>query len=183
PTVVLFPSNLTPSRGSAPYSTFAIHPFLDGQTPSNGFIFNLSSQYLPMQIVHGQPAFIGVDTLAQPATCPPVSRLKIVCDEIPEWPVVLESHPYSYREQMGTISLPEHPTMSLGNVLSQIHRTLHEEITHSDRERLDPEMKDKVNQAFYKRCANEPLRERFLRNGGIRKVDYLLDKVWFKGLV
>jgi hypothetical protein len=125
-----------------------------------------------MQIVHGKPAFLSVDTLAQPATRPPVSRLRIVCDEIPEWPIVLES---SYPREKGAISPSAHP-MSLGNVLSQIHGTLHEQITHSDWERLDPEMKDKVSQAFYKRSANE-------RNGGVRKLDYLLDKVWFKGLV
>ncbi|KAF8310717.1 hypothetical protein F5887DRAFT_871219, partial [Amanita rubescens] len=163
-----------------------IHPFLNGDTPSNDFIFNLSSQYLPMQIIHGEPAFLSVDTLAQPATRPLVSRLGIVCDEIPEWPIVLGSSPYGYREQMGTISLPEHPTMTLGNVLSQIHRTLHEQITHSGWKRLDPVMKDKVNQAFYKRCANGTLKEWVAewvaRNGGVRKVDYLLDKVWFKGL-
>jgi len=164
-------------------TSFAIHPFLSGETPRHDFMFNLASQYYsPMQVIHGQHVPLGHDSLQQPATHPPVYRLKIVCDELPEWPIQFEFNPESYREQTGQV-LPYAPPITLGDVLAQIHRTLQERITHGDWARLDHRKRTKVSQAFTARCQSAPTMQEVLRSEGVKKVDYLHERIWFKGLL
>ncbi|KAK2462595.1 hypothetical protein APHAL10511_005328 [Amanita phalloides] len=163
--------------------SFAIHPFLNGEVPRPDFAFNLiPQQFAPMQIMQGQPMPLGLEILQQPATHPPIYRLRIVSDDLPEWPISLEYDPESYREQTGAM-LVYPPPISLGDVLAQIHRALHDRISHIDWARLDTKKKGKVTQAFTVRCANSPTMEQLVRNDGVKKVDYLLDKTWFRGLI
>lgn len=164
-------------------SSFTINPFLNGETPRHDFMFNLSSQYCsPMQVFHGQHVPLGIDVSQQPATHPPVYRLTIVCDDLPEWPIHLQFNPESYREQTGQV-LSYAPPITLGDALSEIHRKLHERITHGDWARLDHRKRNKVSQAFTVRCQSAPTLQEFLKSDGVKKVDYLQDKIWFKGLL
>ncbi|KAF8729330.1 hypothetical protein AX14_006270 [Amanita brunnescens Koide BX004] len=163
--------------------TFDIHSFLNGEIPRPDFMFNLPSLYFsPMQVVHGQFVPLSPEILAQPATNPPIHRLRVVCDEIPEWPMTLEYDPESYREQTG-MALSYPPPISLGDVLSMIHRMLHQQITHVDWARLDTRKQVKITQAYTARCKSAPTMESLLKSHGVKRVDYLLDKVWFKGLI
>jgi hypothetical protein len=163
-------------------SSFNIHPFLNGEAHRPDFMFNFTSLYFsPMQIIHGQHVPLSPEVLAQPATHPPIYRLRIVCDEIPQWPITLEYDPDSYREQTGT-TLPYAPPISLGDALTAIHRTLQEQITHVDWARVEPRRQTKITHAYTARCQSAPTMESLLKSQGVKKVDYLLDKVWFKGL-
>ncbi|KAF8622258.1 hypothetical protein AX15_007157 [Amanita polypyramis BW_CC] len=163
--------------------SFALHPFLNGETPRPDLAFNLAYQHFtPVQLVHGQSLPLTPDVLQLPATSPPVYSLKIVCDEIPEWPITLEFDPTNYLEETGAM-LTYPPPISVGDVLTHIHRTLHERITHGDWARLDARKKYKVTQAYTARCERAPTMEHLLKNEGVKKVDYLTDKIWFRGLV
>ncbi|KAF8636978.1 hypothetical protein AX17_003125 [Amanita inopinata Kibby_2008] len=164
--------------------TFSVHPYLNGEVSRGDIIFNLAAQYFsPSRLVaHNQAMPFVEGDLVQAATHPPVYRLRIVCNEIPEWPIVLEYDPENYREQTGAmLSYP--PPITVGDVLSAIHRTLHERISHVDWAKLDHKRQYKISQAYTARCTNAPTMEQLLKNDGVKKVDYLLDKVWFRGLV
>jgi len=187
---VHFPHPTPPSwiGGAVPLppvpDSVTIHPFLDGETPRSNYLFNLSWQYsYPMQLIDGQRFRLSDDTLSQLATYPPMYFLRIVCDAIPDWSMIIEFDPDSHPEQMGRIS-PYVPPLTLGDILYQIHRTLHERITHAEWEDTDPAKRSKVNEAYLRRCKSEgPTEQERLKNDGVKKVDYLLDKIWFKGLI
>ena len=180
----LYPDDGTPLYADLPGS-FGIHPFLNGETPKPDFMFNLTSplHFSPMRIIHGLSVPLSAEVLAQPAMHPTIYYLRIVCDETPDWQITLKFDPNSYREHTGTTSPYYVPPISLGDVLSAIHRTLQEQITHADWARLDITKQNKVNQAYINRCKATPTMESLLKGQGVKKVDYLLDKVWFKGLV
>jgi hypothetical protein len=166
------------------FGAFSLHPFLDGNMPRLDFALNLASQnFMPMQLLPtGAYAPVGADVLSQPATHPPIYRLKIVLDELPNWPITLEYNPEDYRQQTGA-ALMYPPPVSVGDVLAQIHRALHERISHTDWARLDDKKKYKISQAYTARCASAPSMEHLLKSDGVKKVDYLLDKLWFRGLI
>lgn len=160
------------------HGSFTIHPFLDYENPRSGYSFNLSSQYLcPKQLIDGQSFDLNDDTLSQTATYgPQMNSLRIICDAIPDWSITIESDRDS--------SPNAHP-LTLGDVLYQIHGALHKRITIVEWERMDSgETFEGVHNAYFRRCKSEgPTQEERLKNGGKKKVDYLLDKVWFKGLI
>ena len=177
----LYPDVGTPLYADLP-SSFNVHPFLDGETPGRDFMFSLTSEYFsPMRIIDGHDVPLSPETLAQPATYPPIYRLRIVCDEIPEWPITLEFDPDSYYEQTGTI-LPYVPPISLGDALFAIHRMLQEQITYSDWARLHTTSQTEITKAYITRCKSMPTMESLLKSHGVKKVDYLLNRVWFDGL-
>lgn len=98
-----FGDTTSPFRGyynpwtSTQSDTFVIHPYLDGETPRPDFHFDLSSPtFSPMRLVAlGQSALLTADDLNQPATHPPITRLRIICDAIPLWPIELQYNPYA----------------------------------------------------------------------------------------
>ncbi|KIL59110.1 hypothetical protein M378DRAFT_85514 [Amanita muscaria Koide BX008] len=167
-----------------PSGSFSLHPFLDGETPRLDFMLNLALQtFAPMQsIPNGPHVPVPPDILSQPATHPPVYRLKIVCDQLLDWPITLEYDPEQYRQQTGAmLSYP--PPITMGDVLSQVHKTLHGRISHHDWAKIDERKRYKITQAYTARCMTAPSMEHLMRSDGVKKVDYLLDKVWFRGLV
>jgi hypothetical protein len=186
PTSVSPWSVASPLPGTFPDQSgaFSLHPFLDGHMPRLDFALNLATQpFMPMQLLPtGAYGPVGAEVLNQTATHPPMYRLKIVCDELHHWPITLEYNPEDYRQQTGAM-LMYPPPISVGDVLAQIHRTLNERITQADWARLDDKKKYKISQAYTTRCASSPSMEHLLKSDGVKKVDYLLDKVWFRGLM
>lgn len=162
------------------FGSFAMHPFLDAEMLRSDYLFDLSSRYLPMQAFGGQFFRLSDYLLWQPATYPPVTFLRIICDAIPEWSINVGFNPASHYGQIS----PYAPPLTLGDVLRQIHRTLHERASDVDWYRLDHGRWFKVCEAFSARCKREgPSEEERLKNAGFKKVDYLLDNIWFKGLI
>jgi hypothetical protein len=112
---------------------------------------------------------------------PALNALRIVHPAMPFWPVDL--------------NLPQWATsISFGDVLVGLHKRMHERITRSDWELLDEEEARAVTTAFTNRCRAEAVRsgvppgqlhdrEVETRNGGVKRVDFLLGKTVFKGLV
>jgi hypothetical protein len=81
--------------------------------------------------------------------------------------------------------------ISLGDVLVSLHRAMHERISHADWETLTEEDAQIVTR---ERCRAEAIRSRVPppqlrdrevaeRNQGVKRVDFLLGKTVFKGLV
>ncbi|KAK1221567.1 Rho guanine nucleotide exchange factor [Marasmius sp. AFHP31] len=195
---------------------FHLHPWLDAQNWSDDFLFLLSSHVFNPQMV--QSRFINsdgsvgeisrtkpppMDRMLQTATSPGLSRLRVICDLIPNWPIDI---PY----EMGLIENPgpsalrpdplarAHggtPLITLRDVLLCVHRVLHTSISHADWAQLTPVEQGHVSSAYGNRCraaahAGAPMgtsgadRARFEQaemSQGVKKVDFLLEKVWFRG--
>jgi hypothetical protein len=92
--------------------------------------------------------------------------------------------------ELAPVPLP----ISLGDVLVSLHRAMHERISHADWETLTEEDAQVVTRAFTQRCRAEAIRSRVPppqlrdrevaeRNQGVKRVDFLLGKTVFKGLV
>ncbi|PFH48228.1 hypothetical protein AMATHDRAFT_42394 [Amanita thiersii Skay4041] len=170
--------------GNLPAGAAYLHPYINGEAPRGDISFNLAAPYFSVNrlVAVGQYMPLSQEELAQQATHPPVYSIRIVCDEIPEWPIELNYDPESYREQTG-MALTYPPPISLGDVLSAIHRKLQEKISHRDWHMLDERRRFKISQAYTQRCASMGTLEQLQKNEGVKKVDYLMGKNWFKGLV
>jgi len=175
---------------ASPYSPYlsppllpqiTIHPWLNAEVPRSDFFFNLSlPQFAPMRYIgNNQTILLTNEDLAQPATHPPIYQLDMQCDLIPQWPISLQynANPYRSANKYPTAA----PPITLGDVLSAIHNSLHLGIRQYDWAGLSPEQERAVSRAYTKRVKALGSTT-MIRNEGVRRVDYLLGKVWFRGL-
>jgi len=162
-----------------------IHPWINGDVPSPEFVFDLSvSNFAPCRVVGpDQLVPLSLADLQQPAFYPPVTKLRITCDMIPNWPVDLVC-PVGMGMQA--------PPITLGDILVAIHQKMHQRITHSDWGRLSMAEEGLVSRAFTRRCRRESIHpgvryhsddELPERQQGVKVVDLLLGKHRFRGLV
>jgi hypothetical protein len=182
-----------PDRPSAPHpspivehtSFPAVLPWLHGHDPSPVFHFDLASvAFAPMFLSRSNPpqsSLVDQTEFHKSAFHPALNALRIVHPAMPFWPVDLNLPPWA-------------TSISFGDVLVGLHKRMHERITRSDWELLDEEEARAVTTAFTNRCRAEAVRsgvppgqlhdrEVETRNGGVKRVDFLLGKTVFKGLV
>lgn len=180
------PAMLSPQWQAVQPTVLQIHPWLNGESPRGDFIFDLSAAtYAPLRLVGpGQSQPIPWEDLRQSATHPPITRLIITCDMIPQWPIKLEFNPYFGAGPNGG-HLPPHaaPPISVHDILFQIHQSLNQRISHIDWAKLSMAEEKAVSRAYAHRCRRSGTMEMIERGNGIKRVDFLLDKVFFKGLV
>jgi len=158
-----------------------MHPWLNAEMPRSDFIFNLSTpQFAPMRYVgNNQSILLTNEELGQPATHPPIYQLHMQCDLIPHWPIALQYNPNPYRSANTYSNVA--PPITLGDVLSGIHNSLQLGITQYDWAALSVEQERAVSKAYTKRC-KAMASTTMIRNEGVKRVDFLLGKVWFRGL-
>jgi len=180
----------SPQYQAPPPSQF--HPLLNAESAAEPLLyFDLSTHaFDPMRITSprqttGTP--LSLDELAQQATHPGVTRMRIICDLIPQWDVVLEPQ-RDYVSSSGYLAIPHQQAASnqpitLGDVLVAVHRMLQTQITHRDWARLSNTEATNIARAYTRRCRTYPSAEQFEASQGVRRVDYLEDKYLFKGLL
>ncbi|EIN08134.1 hypothetical protein PUNSTDRAFT_102896 [Punctularia strigosozonata HHB-11173 SS5] len=168
-----------------------IHPYLNGASPRPDFVFDLSaSTFRPMKIRHdGEAVPLAVADFDQPATHPPVYRMRITCDAIPQWPIDLE-YSRSPRSVLLEIPSPSGGSMvpiTLRDVLLAVYQHLQTQITHLDWARLSYSEEVAISRAYTRRCRAASNRavmaEQAEASQGVKRIDYLLDRYMFKGLV
>lgn len=115
----------------------------------------------------------GPEVLNQPATWPPITRLQIICDRIPQWPINVGYNAPNF----GSL-----PPITVGDILSAVWHNLHEQVSHEEWAKLNVAQETEVTRAFTKRCKFAANQDMMVRVQGVKKVDYLLETVWFKGL-
>ncbi|CAA7271776.1 unnamed protein product [Cyclocybe aegerita] len=165
---------------SAPVPTqLFLHPFLDAQNPRSDVVFNLAApDFAPMRYIGAnQTVPMTLEELGQTATHPAISELTISADVfIPGWPFDLNFtlfNPYTN----------VHPPIKVGDVLSAIYYQLQKQISQQDWASLPPELEHEVAKAYTKRCKSFAPGELTLLNQGVKQVDFLKGRVWFKGLL
>ena len=169
-------NNLLP--GSSPH--IELHPLLNGDPPHPGLYFNLSSPtFSPMRrIGRGESIMLSQEELRQPATNPPITRMRITHQSIRQWPIDLKLQYDEYQMGSGTQT-----PITVGDVLYMIHTSLRRQITHDDWYRLSNFKHDAVTQAYYRRCRSVPSMQTLETRQGVKRVDYLKEKYMFAGLI
>ncbi|KAJ4490171.1 hypothetical protein J3R30DRAFT_3653581 [Lentinula aciculospora] len=154
-------------------SGFLLHPWLNADVWKGDFVLDLISRdFRPLQInAVGQARPCPVEYLNQPATHPPITRLRIVSDLLPDWPIDIAYTPHYVAP------------ITFLDVLINIHRSLHQRITHDDFNRLSLSQERAVTKAYYRRCRSAGSFESTERAQGVKRIDYLLDRKWFRGCV
>jgi len=167
-----------PRHGTSPH--IDVHPLLCGDPSYTGFYLNLSSPtFSPMhRIGPGEAVLLSPVELRQPATNPPITRMRITHHSIPQWPVDLRLQYDGY--QMGSGS---QTPITVGDVLYMIHTSLHRQITHDDWYQLSDFKHDAVTRAYYRRCSRVPSMETLEAQQGVKRVDYLKEEYMFAGLI
>ena len=149
-----------------------LHPWLDGNNARSDLWFDLSmGMFTPMRVIDMMGTRIPL-TMAQlqaPASHPHVNGMRIVSDILPrEWALDVDSR----------------RPLSVGDVLVWIYKSMQLRIAHSDWYRLGETEQRHVARAYTRRCrALGPEFVNSERNQGVKRVDYLLGKVLFRGLV
>jgi hypothetical protein len=119
--------------------------------------------------------------LEQPATNPQMTRVRVVCDSIPQWPVDLQV--------IGTTLEPHRrrraalPYLTLEDVVRAVHASLHRKISHEEWGRLSRAQETEVARAYTRRfkSSGSEWAERQQQSEGVKRVDFLLKNTWFKG--
>ncbi|KAJ7030045.1 hypothetical protein C8F04DRAFT_1115166 [Mycena alexandri] len=168
-----------------------IHPWINGEAPSREFFFDLSvTDFLPCRMLGEQGAVrLTHADLAQPAFHPPITRLRIVCDMILQWPIDLVFG--NSGGGMSFAGMGQAPPITVGDILIAVHQKMHQPITHLDWSRLSMSEETAVSRAFTRRCKRESVREGARvhfeelpeRQKGVKVVDFLRGRNIFRGLV
>ncbi|KAI0002429.1 hypothetical protein BJV74DRAFT_949129 [Russula compacta] len=129
---------------------------------------------------HGLTTLGGYD-LEQPATNPQMTRVRVVCDPIPQWPVdlqVIGTTLSPHRRRRGAL-----PYLTLEDVLSAVHASLHRKISHEEWGRLTVSQETEVARAYTRRfkSSGSEWASRQQQAEGVKRVDFLLKNTWFKG--
>jgi len=119
--------------------------------------------------------------LEQPAMHPQMTRVRIVCDMIPQWPVdlqVLGTSLSPHRRRRNAL-----PYLTLEDILQALHASLHRKISHHEWGRLSTSQETEVARAYTRRykSARSEWSERQQQAEGVKRVDFLLKTTWFKG--
>lgn len=177
-----------------------LHPFLDARIPRHEFAFDLSAPAFSPQRLYGPhhpPVALAHTELDMPATHPGVQRMRIVCDAIPEWPIELKfsaGSPFVGGGLGLSVTVPGWPSpaqpqqggappvpITLRDVLEAVYRALHTQITHLDWAKLSKSEEMAIGRAYTRRCKED--KEGNQATAGVKRIDFLLDKFMFQGLV
>jgi len=119
--------------------------------------------------------------LEQPATDPPMTCVRIVCDAIPQWPVdmlVVGTSLRPHRQRRAEV-----PYLTLEDLVHAVHASLYRRISHDDWGRLSTFQETEVARAYTRRykAAGSDWAVRQQQREGVKRVDFLLGNTWFKG--
>ncbi|KAI0261266.1 hypothetical protein BC834DRAFT_897011 [Gloeopeniophorella convolvens] len=162
-----------------------LHNLLNGEIISQHLHINLVSPDLVFRRRTGPNADQLVTLrgyeLEQPATSPQMTRVRVVCDAIPQWPVDLQV--------VGTTLTPHRrrraslPFLTLEDIVHAVHASLHRKISHEEWGRLTIEQETEVARAYTRRfkASGNARTEREQQAEGVKRIDFLLKNTWFKG--
>ena len=125
----------------------------------------------------GQTVVISPEELSQPATNPPITRMRITHDAIPQWPIEIKLQ----YDEVQMAAMP--PPITLGDVLYMIHFSMRRQISHQDWAVLSDSRHDAVALAYTRRYRKVSTLAEVEASQGVKRVDYLEDRFIFKGLI
>ncbi|KAI0310859.1 hypothetical protein OF83DRAFT_1069835 [Amylostereum chailletii] len=158
-----------------------LHTLLNGDAVGQHLQCDLSSYHLSLsRLDRGRLYPLASTELNAPATSPPITRLRIICDLLPQWPMEMSVSGMSL-----TPSRRERPAIgciTVADVLSTVHTCLQTAITHDEWGRLSDAQETDIARAYTRRYKAFAAVESQVKREGVKRVDYLLKKIYFQGL-
>ncbi|KAG7447036.1 uncharacterized protein BT62DRAFT_851973, partial [Guyanagaster necrorhizus] len=149
-----------------------INPWLTGYAQAGYLRFDLSmAAFNPLRVdTMGMQVSLGMNELSGPATHPHIQKMIIICDALPYWPITVGD---------GSRGL------SLLDVLQGLYRMLMWRISAAEWHRFPEGDQTAIAKAFNRRCRalGNPQLANAERQDGVKRVDLLLGKTMFRGLV
>jgi hypothetical protein len=159
-----------------------LHFLINGEFSAHQLCINFAEADLVFGkrngLSHYDIAAMSAYELEQPATNPPMTCLRVVCDAIPQWPVdllVIGTSLRPHRQRRGAL-----PYLTLEDLMHAVHASLHRKISHEDWGRLSELQERDVTHAYVRRCRASGS-DWAMRQEGVKRVDFLLGNTWFKG--
>ncbi|KAK0204230.1 hypothetical protein DFS33DRAFT_1337768 [Desarmillaria ectypa] len=153
-------------------SQLQINPWLSGYAQAGYLWFDLSmAAFNPMRVDNmDMQVPLGMNELKGPATHPHIQYITIICDAMPYWPITIGD---------GSGGL------ALGDVLQGLYCMMMWRIGRAEWQRFPEGDKAAIAKAFVRRCRalRNPQLENAERQDGVKRVDLLLGKTMFRGLV
>jgi hypothetical protein len=161
-----------------------LHNLLNGDVSSQRLHINFASVELEFRRRSGLLGGIdrlGAYDLEQPATNPQMTRVRIVCDLVPQWPV--DVHVSGTTLTPHRRHRPARPYLTLEDLLFAVHASLHRKISHDDWGRLTYAQETEIARAYTRRykASGSSSEERRQQAEGVKRIDFLLRSTWFKG--
>jgi hypothetical protein len=164
-----------------------LHNLINGEIIAHRLHINLAKVDLAFKkrtgSGHHHLVTLGAYDLEQPATNPPMRRVKVVCDAIPQWPVDLQV--------IGTSLSPHRrhraavPYLTLEDVVHAVYASLHRKISYWEWGALSLSQRTEVARAYTRRykASGSDWEVRQQQSEGVKRVDFLLKNTWFKGFI
>ncbi|KAG6844023.1 hypothetical protein H0H87_010532 [Tephrocybe sp. NHM501043] len=176
------------AAGYPQYPQLQLNPLLNAEVPNLNFFMDLSAPTFEPLMTYGRGETIPLpaEELAQPATFPIVTRMRVICELLPkEWRLNIEL-PHEQIEYYVKAGY-DPPPITLSDVLTSLHRHLHKPVSHSEWGHLPEAATREVSRAFAQRCwaASGGVEDRYQQevSRGLRRVDYLKGKTRILGLL
>ncbi|OAX38782.1 hypothetical protein K503DRAFT_770130 [Rhizopogon vinicolor AM-OR11-026] len=170
------------SRPAWPYNSSSqqcqIHPLLNGEAYGTELYFDIANPaFAPLRRAGpNNMVMLSVEELREHATAPTITSMRITHDAIPQWPIDLE---FVHGEYDAMNPLP----LTVGDILWMIHSSLHRQISHPDWARLSQSEETAIARAYTRRYRSSPSSAQMEASQGVKRVDYLMDRHVFRGLV
>ncbi|KAF5357130.1 hypothetical protein D9756_006790 [Leucocoprinus leucothites] len=173
----------TRPRSKSGGNQFTLHPLLDRHAPQKFLMFDLSTPefFAKKYLGSGQTERLSRAELTEPASWPALSRLRIECDLVSQWPLSFEPDP-EYLARKNLSPKDKIPPISLGDILFKIYEHFATGVTSKEWEALSLEDQVAIAQSYTRRCKDLGPGEQIERSQGVKRIDYCLGKVWFRGL-
>jgi len=162
-----------------------LHNLINGEIVAQHLYINFALADLVFKKRTG-PGSYNISTLSpydleQPATHPQMTRVRVMCDGIPQWPVDLHVNGTTlspHRHRRGAL-----PYLTLEDIVRAVHASLHRKIAHEEWGRLTYSQETEVARAYTRRFKSSGTEwaERQQQAEGVKRVDFLLKNTWFKG--
>jgi len=178
------------------YNTAALsvqlHPLLNGESFPRDFVLDFAQpRFTPVRVFGpGQTQVLPYESLQVPGTHPSVTRMRITHDRIPMWPIDLEFQAdytsgtgYGGGGALFGGGQDDPPPITVYDVLFAVHQSLHTQIRQVDWAQLNLTEETDIARAYTRRCKLMPSETAFQSSQGVKRVDYLLDRTHFRGLI
>lgn len=125
----------------------------------------------------GTLQYVQIEDLKKPVTDRPIYQLRIVCTEVPLWPINFQPN----LERVPPSGKLE--PITLGEVLAKIYYCMRLPIQKEDWYRLGPDFQTSVLKAYQRRCRLSGAAAEEEKLKGVKRIDFCGTKVWFRELI
>ncbi|KAI1787873.1 hypothetical protein LXA43DRAFT_895610, partial [Ganoderma leucocontextum] len=168
-----------------------LHPLLchDDSSGRSKLLFDLSSHtFSPRYSTRSDNGEIRslLDELSTPATFPPVYRMTVTCDSLPQWSITIErriSTTCATFNKFPEVASWADAPITAYDVLAAIYRAFHDHVSSGEWGKLARDERQRVLDAYMCRCRRYAGTHWFHAVGGIRRVDCLRTRCMFGGLI